>query len=222
MFWLSLSELAWNLRRCQIAELAHERVLPDPPRGFILEVRPLHIAEVKLVAPRIHRDPRGFFSETYNRQALVAAGMAIEFVQDNHILSSEPGTVRGLHFQAPPHAQGKLVRVVRGSIFDVAVDIRGGSPTFGQHVSAILSAENWIQIWIPVGFAHGYCTLEPDTEVIYKVTDYYAPDCDRGIKWDDRALGIKWPVDPANVKLSEKDRTQPALKDAAPAFVFGT
>ncbi|MFL6815609.1 MAG: dTDP-4-dehydrorhamnose 3,5-epimerase [Bradyrhizobium sp.] len=174
------------------------------------------------MAPRIHRDPRGFFSETYNRQALVAAGMAIEFVQDNHILSSEPGTVRGLHFQAPPHAQGKLVRVVRGSIFDVAVDIRVGSPTFGEHVSATLSAENWIQIWIPVGFAHGYCTLEPDTEVIYKVTDYYAPDCDRGIKWDDRALGIKWPVDPANVKLSEKDRTQPALKDAAPAFVFGT
>jgi dTDP-4-dehydrorhamnose 3,5-epimerase len=187
-----------------------------------LEIRPLNIAEVKLVAPRIHRDQRGFFSETYNRQALVAAGMGIEFVQDNHILSSEPGTVRGLHFQAPPHAQGKLVRVVRGSIFDVAVDIRVGSPTFGQHVSAVLSAENWIQIWIPVGFAHGYCTLEPDTEVIYKVTDYYAPDCDRGIKWDDLALGIKWPVDPANVKLSEKDRTQPALKDAAPAFVFGT
>ena len=174
------------------------------------------------MAPRIHRDLRGFFSETYNRQALVAGGMAIEFVQDNHILSSEPGTVRGLHFQAPPHAQGKLVRVVRGSIFDVAVDIRVGSPTFGQHVSATLSAENWIQIWIPVGFAHGYCTLEPDTEVIYKVTDYYAPDCDRGIKWDDRALGIEWPVDPANVKLSEKDRTQPALKDAGPAFVFGT
>jgi dTDP-4-dehydrorhamnose 3,5-epimerase len=187
-----------------------------------LEIRPLRIADVKLVVPRIHRDARGFFSETYNRQALSEAGMPIEFVQDNHILSSEPGTVRGLHFQEPPHAQGKLVRASRGSIFDVAVDIRVGSPTFGQHVSAILSAENWIQIWIPVGFAHGYCTLEPDTEVIYKVTDYYAPDCDRGIKWDDRALGIKWPIDPANVKLSEKDRTQPALQDAAPAFVFGS
>ncbi|HKH02659.1 MAG TPA: dTDP-4-dehydrorhamnose 3,5-epimerase [Bradyrhizobium sp.] len=189
---------------------------------LILEIRSLHLADVKLLVPRIHRDARGFFSETYNRQALNAAGMTMEFVQDNHILSSEPGTLRGLHFQVSPHAQGKLVRVTRGSIFDVAVDIRVGSPTFGQHVSATLSVENWMQIWIPAGFAHGYCTLEPNTEVIYKVTDYYAPDCDRGIKWDDEALGIKWPIRPDNVKLSEKDRTQPALKDMAPAFVYGT
>ena len=189
---------------------------------FDLEIRPLHLADVKLIIPPIHRDPRGFFSETYNRKAMSAAGIGTEFVQDNHALSSESGTLRGLHFQVPPRAQGKLLRVSRGSIFDVAVDIRFGSPSFGQHVTAILSAENWMQVWIPPGFAHGYCTLEPDTEVIYKVTDYYAPDCDRGIKWDDAALGINWPIGPDDVKLSEKDRQQPALKDMALAFVFGS
>jgi dTDP-4-dehydrorhamnose 3,5-epimerase len=190
------------------------------PEEFILEIRPLHLAEVKLVIPSIHRDARGFFSETYNRKAMSVAGIPTEFVQDNHTLSAESGTLRGLHFQAPPHAQGKLLRVTRGAIFDVAVDIRVRSPTFGQHATAVLSAENWTQVWIPPGFAHGYCTLEPDTEVIYKVTDYYAPDCDRGIKWDDTALGIKWPVAPDKISLSEKDRKQPALKDMPPAFVF--
>jgi dTDP-4-dehydrorhamnose 3,5-epimerase len=188
----------------------------------VVEIRPLDIPDVKLVIPQIHRDERGFFSETYNRQRMGAVGIAVEFVQDNHSLSAEAGTVRGLHFQAPPHAQGKLLHVPRGSIFDVAVDIRVGSPTFGRHVGTILSAENWMQIWIPAGFAHGYCTLERDTEVIYKVTDYYAPDCDRGLKWDDAALGIEWPVDPTNARLSDKDRRHPALKDTAPAFVFGT
>ncbi|HEV7877799.1 dTDP-4-dehydrorhamnose 3,5-epimerase [Bradyrhizobium sp.] len=187
-----------------------------------MEIRPLNIADVKLVIPQIHRDARGFFSETYSRRDFGTAGIATEFVQDNHSLSAEVGTLRGLHFQAPPRAQGKLVRVTRGSIFDVAVDIRVGSPTFGQHVNAIVSAENWRQIWIPAGFAHGYCTLEPDTEVIYKVTDYYAPDCDRGLKWDDAALGIRWPIDPDKARLSDKDRRQPALKELAPAFVFGT
>ena len=186
-----------------------------------MEIRPLNIADVKLVIPQIHRDARGFFSETYSRRDFDTAGIATEFVQDNHSLSAEVGTLRGLHFQAPPRAQGKLLRVTRGAIFDVAVDIRVGSPTFGQHANAILSAENWTQIWIPAGFAHGYCTLEPNTEVIYKVTDYYAPDHDRGLKWDDVALGIKWPVDPDNARLSEKDRRQPALKEMAPAFVFG-
>jgi dTDP-4-dehydrorhamnose 3,5-epimerase len=110
--------------------------------------------------------------------------------------------------------------VARGAIFDVAVDIRVGSPTYGQHVSVLLSAENRRQIWIPAGFAHGYCTLEPDTEVIYKVTDYYAPDCDRGLKWDDATLGIAWPVDAASVRLSDKDRNLPTLRDMAPAFVY--
>jgi dTDP-4-dehydrorhamnose 3,5-epimerase len=189
---------------------------------FVVEIRPLNIAEVKLVIPKIHRDFRGFLSETYNRRLMSAAGIAAEFVQDNHSLSVEAGTLRGLHYQIPPHAQGKLVRVVRGSIFDVAVDIRSGSPTFGQHVSAILSAENWTQMWVPAGFAHGFCTLEPNTEVIYKVTAYYAPECDRGLQWDDAVLGIRWPVGPDNVKLSDKDRRQPVLKEIAPAFVFET
>jgi dTDP-4-dehydrorhamnose 3,5-epimerase len=188
----------------------------------ILEIRPLEIADVKLVIPRIHRDARGFFSETYSRQAMSAAGIATEFVQDNHSLSVEASTLRGLHFQLPPRAQGKLVRVTRGSVFDVAVDIRVGSPTFGKHVSAVISAENWMQVWVPEGFAHGYCTLEPNTEVLYKVTDYYAPDCDRGLRWDDADLGIKWPVEPGAARLSDKDRRQPALKELAPVFVFGT
>ena len=188
----------------------------------IVEIRPLNIAEVKLVAPKIHRDARGFLSETYNRRVLDSAGIAADFVQDNHSLSADPGTLRGLHFQAPPHAQGKLVRVTKGSVYDVAVDIRVGSPTFGQHVGAILSAENWTQMWIPSGFAHGFCTLEPNTEVIYKVTDYYAPECDRGLKWNDAALGIKWPVDQDSVRLSDKDRMQPTLREMAPAFIFET
>lgn len=185
-----------------------------------MQIRPLSIADVKLVIAQIHRDARGFFSETYRASDMRKAGISTDFVQDNHSLSAEAGTLRGLHFQIPPHAQGKLFRVVRGAVFDVAVDIRVGSPSYGQHVSAILSAENWLQMWIPPGFAHGYCTLEPNTEVIYKVTDYYTPDSERGLKWDDAALGIKWPVDPANVKLSDKDRTQPALVELAPAFVF--
>ena len=187
-----------------------------------MEIRSLDIADVKLVIPRIHRDARGFFSETYSRKAMDAAGIAMEFVQDNHSLSVEAGTLRGLHFQVPPRAQGKLVRVTRGAVFDVAVDIRAGSPTFGQHVSAVLSAENWAQMWVPAGFAHGYCTLEPNTEVFYKVTDYYAPDCDRGLQWDDADLGIKWPVDSGAAKLSDKDRKQSPLKELAPVFVFGT
>ncbi|MEA2942406.1 MAG: dTDP-4-dehydrorhamnose 3,5-epimerase, partial [Bradyrhizobium sp.] len=192
-----------------------------PREDFIVEIRSLSIPDLKLVVPQIQRDARGFFSETWSRKAMSEARIAVEFVQDNHSLSTETGTLRGLHFQAPPHAQGKLFRVTRGSVFDVAVDIRVGSPTYGQHASVILSAENWMQIWIPPGFAHGYCTLEPNTEVIYKVTDYYFPDCDRGLQWDDAALGIRWPVDPAKVKLSDKDRRQPALKELAPAFRFG-
>jgi dTDP-4-dehydrorhamnose 3,5-epimerase len=186
-----------------------------------VEIRDLNIADVKLVIPQIHSDARGFLSEIYSRRDMDSAGIAAEFVQENHSLSVEAGTLRGLHFQMPPHAQGKLVRVVRGSIFDAAVDIRAGSPTFGQHVSAILSVDNWTQMWIPVGFAHGFCTLEPNTEVIYKVTDYYAPECDRGLKWDDADLGIEWPVETERVRLSDKDRRQPALKEMARAFVFG-
>jgi dTDP-4-dehydrorhamnose 3,5-epimerase len=190
------------------------------PEDSIVAIRPLNIAEVKLVVPAIHHDVRGFLSETYSRRVLDQAGIAADFVQDNHSLSADTGTVRGLHFQAPPSAQGKLVRVIQGTIYDVAVDIRVGSPTFGQHVGAILSAENWAQMWIPAGFAHGFCTLEPQTAVIYKVTDYYAPEYDRGLKWNDAALGIKWPVDHGKAILSDKDRNQPALKEMAPAFFF--
>jgi dTDP-4-dehydrorhamnose 3,5-epimerase len=187
-----------------------------------VEIRTLNIAQVKLVVPKIHRDTRGFLSETYSRRDFGAAGIAADFVQDNHSLSADVGTLRGLHFQAPPHAQGKLVRVTKGSVYDVAVDVRVGSPTFGQHVGAVLSAENWTQMWIPAGFAHGFCTLEPNTEVIYKATDYYAPECDRGLKWNDDTLGIEWPVDNDKVRLSERDRGHPALKDMAPAFLFET
>ena len=185
-----------------------------------MQVTQTEIPEVKLIAPRIHRDERGFFSETYHRSALAAAGIDVVFVQDNHSLSRQRGVVRGLHFQVAPRAQGKLVRVVRGAILDVAVDIRVGSPTFGRHVSAVLSAENWAQLWVPVGFAHGFCTLEPDTEVLYKVTDHYAPECDRGILWNDPALGIRWPVTAEQVVLSEKDRGHPRLADAPTAFQF--
>ena len=183
-------------------------------------VEPLAIPDVKRLVPKVFPDQRGFFSETYNKRALEAAGIAISFVQDNHSLSHERGVVRGLHFQKPPHAQGKLVRVPRGAIYDVAVDIRRGSPTYGQHVATVLSAENRAQLWVPAGFAHGYCTLEPETEVFYKATDYYAPECDCGLRWDDPALGISWPVGAGQAILSEKDRAQPKLAEIAPMFEF--
>ena len=176
-------------------------------------ITPLSISDVLLVKPPIHRDHRGFFSETFSARRLAEAGITADFVQDNHSLSAEQGTVRGLHFQTPPHAQGKLIRVVRGAILDVAVDIRHGSPTFGQHVARILSAENWEQLWIPEGFAHGFCTLEPMTEIAYKVTEYYAPECDKGLAWNDPALAIDWPVTAAGAILSDKDKLHPALSD---------
>jgi dTDP-4-dehydrorhamnose 3,5-epimerase len=142
----------------------------------------------------------------------------MEFVQDNHSLSVEKGVVRGLHFQLPPFAQDKLVRVVRGRILDVAVDIRRSSPTFGQHVAVEISAESWNQILVPAGFAHGFVTLEANTEVIYKVTNYYAPQCDRGILWNDPALGINWPIAAGEAILSDKDKKQPLMADAPDLF----
>lgn len=184
-----------------------------------VNVTALAIPEVKLITPVKHGDERGFFSETWNHRQWQALGVDCQFVQDNHAFSAQQGTLRGLHFQTPPHAQHKLVRVVRGAILDVAVDIRQGSPTFGQHVSAVLSADNWAQLFIPVGFAHGLLTLEPNTEVLYKVSDYYAPECDKGILWNDSALGIDWPLNAAPV-LSAKDREQPVLSDCPCYFEY--
>ena len=174
-------------------------------------VQPTEISDVKIINPVRHQDGRGFFSESYNKDALFVAGIDIEFVQDNHVLSEQRGVVRGLHFQAAPFAQAKLIRVVRGAIFDVAVDIRNGSPTYGQHVTAIISAERWNQILVPVGFAHGLITLEPKTEVLYKVSQPYSPEHDKGILWNDPQLGIDWPISGSEAILSEKDKVQPQL-----------
>ncbi len=175
------------------------------------------IPDVKIITPRKFGDHRGFFSETYNRQDFAKAGLDFEFVQDNHSCSPMTGTLRGLHFQSAPFAQGKLVRVTRGRVFDVAVDIRRSSPTFGRHVGLELSAENWRQLFIPVGFAHGFCTLEPNTEVIYKVTNYYSVDNDLGLAWDDPDLGVDWPLDRQKATLAGKDRAHPRLRDL-PAY----
>ena len=187
----------------------------------MLEIEPIApFADVKIVRTPIFRDARGFFSETYNGGVFKAAGLDATFVQDNHACSRARGVVRGLHYQGPPKAQDKLVRVSRGAILDVVVDIRVGSPTYGRHAAVTLSAENWLQLWIPKGFAHGYCTLEPDTEVIYKVTDFYAPEHEGGVRWDDPALGIPWPVGASEVILSDKDKRLPLLADLKSQFVF--
>lgn len=177
-----------------------------------LEVRNAEIPDVKIIVPLRHADERGFFQETYNRRTLVEFGIDTEFVQDNHSLSERMGTLRGLHFQREPEGQAKLVRVVRGAIFDVAVDIRAGSATFGRWVSAVISQRLGNQIYMPRGFAHGFCTLEPGTEVIYKVDAYYAPLYDSGIIWDDPDLGIDWPDCADAGTLSAKDRTLPTLR----------
>ncbi|MEM7749863.1 MAG: dTDP-4-dehydrorhamnose 3,5-epimerase [Pseudomonadota bacterium] len=185
-----------------------------------MQITSLAIPEIKVVTPKIFRDDRGFFSETFNASVWEAAGLTDTFVQDNHVLSRSAGVLRGLHFQLEPSAQGKLVRVARGSVLDVAVDIRHGSPTYGQHVSRVLSAENWEQLWVPVGFAHGYCTLEPDTEVIYKVTNFYDPDNERGIKFDDPALGIDWKINREQAQLSAKDLENKPLSEHPTYFEY--
>ena len=186
-----------------------------------MRVESLAIPDVKLLVPRKHGDERGFFSEVYNQAAFAASGIDVAFVQDNHSRSAERGTMRGLHFQAPPFAQDKLVRVVSGAVFDVAVDIRRGSPTYGHHVSVVLSAQAWNQVLVPIGFAHGFLTLEADTEVIYKVSAHYAPDHDFGVLWNDPQLNIAWPIDPAAVILSNKDREQPSFADFVSPFDDG-
>jgi dTDP-4-dehydrorhamnose 3,5-epimerase len=186
-----------------------------------MEVFDTLIPDVKLLRPKRHIDHRGYFSETYSRAALADAGIDVEFVQDNQSLSVRPHVVRGLHFQIAPFDQGKLLRVLHGAIFDVAVDLRHGSPTYGRHVSVILRAEDWNQIFIPVGFAHGFCTIRPDTEVLYKVSSYYSPQHERGLLWNDPDLAIDWPIDPAVVTLSERDSAHPRLCELPPYFGFG-
>lgn len=181
-------------------------------------VEALAIPDVKLIRPKKFGDARGFFSEVYSKPALAAAGISLEFVQDNHSRSAKAGTIRGLHFQTLPCGQDKLVRVTRGRILDVAVDLRRGSATYGRHVSAEISAENWTQILVPVGFAHGFCTLEPDTEVLYKVSTPYAPANDGGILWNDPDLGISWPVTAQEATLSDKDLKLPRLRDLPALF----
>jgi dTDP-4-dehydrorhamnose 3,5-epimerase len=180
----------------------------------------LSLPGVLLVTTKKMGDSRGFFSETFRADVFAAEGVPLAFVQDNHVRSTQRGVVRGLHYQTPPHSQGKLVRCSKGAILDVAVDIRKGSPTFGQHVAVELSADNWQQLWVPPGFAHGYATLQDECEVIYKVTNYYAPDCDRGIAWDDPALGIDWQIPATGALLSDKDKTQPRLADVPSSFTF--
>jgi dTDP-4-dehydrorhamnose 3,5-epimerase len=185
-----------------------------------MKIERLQIKDLLLLTPSRHVDPRGFFSETFRGDTFATDDVKAIFVQDNHAYSSQKGVLRGLHFQIPPHEQGKLVRCSRGAILDVAVDIRRGSPSYGRHVAAELSAANWKQLWIPPGFAHGYVTLENDCEVIYKVTDYYAPDCDRGIAWDDPALAIDWRIPAGDLLLSDKDRKHPRLADMPFSFQF--
>lgn len=171
-----------------------------------MQVIETSIPDVKVLVPRKFADARGFFSETFRQDLLYAAGISTHFVQDNHVHSAPRFVLRGLHYQAGAAAQAKLVRVVRGAIWDVAVDIRPQSPTFGRYVAVELTAENWKQIYVPTGFAHGYITLQPDTEVIYKVSHAYSPQNERGILWNDPELAIAWPVAMDQVVLSEKDK----------------
>ena len=176
------------------------------------------IPAIKIVTPKKHGDARGFFSEVYSRSAWDNAGLDFSFVQDNHSFSATIGIVRGLHFQTPPFAQDKLVRVARGRILDVAVDIRRSSPTFGKYVAVELSAANWRQLLVPIGFAHGFVTLEPDVEVLYKTTASFSAAHDRGVAWDDPDIGVDWPLPPQGPTLSDKDRRWPRLKDARDLF----
>lgn len=166
-----------------------------------------------IATPSRHGDDRGFFAETYHQERYQSGGIRPVLVQDNHSRSRQKGTIRGLHFQKPPRAQAKLVSCVRGRILDVAVDIRTGSPSFGRHFSIELSPSNGRQLYVPAGFAHGFCTLEDETEILYKVSDYYAPECDAGLAFDDPDLAIEWPIFENGWVLSERDRRFPKLSD---------
>jgi dTDP-4-dehydrorhamnose 3,5-epimerase len=181
-----------------------------------MNIQECKLSGVRLINPVVHCDKRGFFLESFSAREFENAGVPCNFIQDNHSLSVESGVVRGLHFQKPPFEQSKLIRVIQGSILDVIVDCRKNSPTFGQWDSFELSAENYAMLYIPAGFAHGFCTLLPNTEVLYKVDNYYSKPHDSGIRWNDPSIGIEWPVD--SPILSEKDKTLPLLNDSVLPF----
>jgi dTDP-4-dehydrorhamnose 3,5-epimerase len=189
-------------------------------RGNIIRITQLNLPGVMLIEPERFGDARGFFSEVYNERAFAEAGIDHHWVQDNHAFSRERWVLRGLHFQAPPHAQAKLIRVATGAIFDVVVDLREGTSTFGRFVTVRLSAEAWNQILVPVGCAHGYLTLEPATQVLYKVDDYHAADLEGGIIWNDPDIGIDWPLEGEVPILSVKDQAWPRLKDLRTPFDY--
>jgi len=185
-----------------------------------LDIQKTALEGVLILTPKRFGDARGFFSESWSRRVLLEHGLDYDFVQDNHSLSAKVGTVRGLHFQSPPHAQDKLVRCGRGRLFDVAVDIRKGSPTYGQWVGEELSFENGKQLLVPAGFLHGFVTREPDTEIVYKCSDYYAPDCDGALRFDDPDIGIDWALDGVEPLLSDKDAAAPLLADFDSPFTW--
>ena len=174
----------------------------------------------RLIVPKRHVDDRGWFSEIFHQERLRDIGITCRFVQDNQSSSKHTGTLRGLHFQLPPAAQAKLVTVVKGRILDVAVDIRRGSPTFGKYVSTEVSSETGHQLYIPVGFAHGFLTLQHDVVVMYKASDYYAPTHESGIRWNDPDIAFPWPLKDANIIISDKDRRLPLLKEFASPFAY--
>lgn len=183
-----------------------------------MEIQTLDIPGVKLLIPRHIGDERGYFAETFRADLFAQHIGDHSFVQDNESLSAKPGTIRGLHFQSVPHVQGKLVRCTAGALFDVAVDIRCGSPTYGQWVGETLTPTNGRQLWVPPGFAHGFCSLEPDTVICYKVTGYYSAECDKGLAWDDPTIGIAWPDVADAETISAKDRKQPLLAELPEYF----
>ncbi len=188
--------------------------------NFEILIEPTDLHGILIISPRRFGDDRGFFCETWNAGALAKHGINTVFVQDNQSLSGAVDTVRGLHYQSPPHAQDKLVRCGRGALLDVVVDIRKGSPTYGEWIGVELSAENGKQLLIPKGFLHGFVTLEPDTEILYKCSDYYAPECDGAIRFDDPDIGVDWGISPDQAVLSEKDAAAPFLKDFDSPFTF--
>jgi len=183
-----------------------------------IDLTPTELTGVLIIEPRRFGDDRGLFCETYNRRDFAEAGIDAEFIQDNHAFSAEAGTLRGLHFQAPPAAQAKLLRVPRGAVMDVAVDIRRSSPTFGRHVAVVLSAENWRQLFVPRGFAHGYCTLEPDTHVVYKVDGYYSREHEGGLLWHDPELAIDWGVGDKPPIVNDRGAAWPPLAELDAPF----